>query len=288
MCSTTGRGHPSSPLPIHERVELSLYGTISFHAFDERFRHAAAFDVLWLLPRRAPRRHTELHQAFSRCRFLLVLVLFRSRHARHDAPYQVVIVRFGHLDRHEFAGVRKPVIDVHLTVDFRRLALVTADQQVLGLGADAFDQHLEALADELLVLLAADALLNGHDFSPAALDGLLGHLVLHLERGGALFIGVLEDAEALEAQLFDEVLQQLEVFFGLAGQADDERGAEGEAFDARTQLLEQRDLRNAESRPRFIDISSLSDACCSGMSRYLAIFGSVAITSMSSLGKTRG
>ena len=47
-------------------------------------------------------------------------------------------------------------------------------------------------------------------------------------------------------------------------------------------------MRNCESRPRFIERSSLSEACCSGMSRYLAIFGSVAMTSMSSSGNTRG
>ena len=132
MCSTTGRGHPSSPLPIHERVELSLYGTISFHAFDERFRHAAAFDVLWLLPRRAPRRHTELHQAFSRCRFLLVLVLFRSRNARPDSPYQFVSVACGAYDGTYFAGVAKPVLGLPLPVDLRRPALLPASHKGLA------------------------------------------------------------------------------------------------------------------------------------------------------------
>ncbi len=47
-------------------------------------------------------------------------------------------------------------------------------------------------------------------------------------------------------------------------------------------------MRNALSRPRRIERRSRSEACWSGMSRYLAIFGSRAITSISSSGNTRG
>ena len=40
----------------------------------------------------------------------------------------------------------------------------------------------------------------------------------------------------------------------------------------RARSFASRSMRNCELRPRFMERSSLSEACCSGMSRYLAIF----------------
>ena len=52
-----------------------------------------------------------------------------------DSADDVVVVRLGDLDGDEVARVGDAVVDVDLPVDFRRLALVAADQEEVGLGA---------------------------------------------------------------------------------------------------------------------------------------------------------
>ena len=59
-------------------------------------------------------------------------------------------------------------------------------------------------------------------------------------------------------------------------------------FGIRARSLLSSSFRNETLRPRFMERRSLSLACWMGMSRYLAILGSFAMTSMSSSGKSRG
>ncbi len=56
----------------------------------------------------------------------------------------------------------------------------------------------------------------------------------------------------------------------------------------RSRSLPSRPRRNFTSRPRFMERSSRSEECCSGMSTYFAIFGSRAMVSTSASGKSRG
>ena len=115
-----------------------------------------------------------------------------------------------------------------------------------------------------------------------------GHLPVHLRRGRALLLRVGEDAQPLEALLAHEAEQVLEVLLGLAGQPDDERGAQGDARARGRGASASSARRNFTSRPRFMERSSRSDECCSGMSTYFAILGSRAMTSTSASGKSRG
>ena len=72
----------------------------------------------------------------------------------------------------------------------------------------------------------------------------LGSLPSQRVRAGAFFIGVAEDAEPVEPGLANKLLQKLKIAERLAGEADDEAGAEGDAGDRGANLLEglQEDL----------------------------------------------
>ena len=69
-------------------------------------------------------------------------------------------------------------------------------------------------------------------------DGALGDLGVERECAGAFFVGVAEDAEPVELRFADELLQEFKVAERLAGEADDEAGAEGDAGDGGADLVE--------------------------------------------------
>jgi hypothetical protein len=79
-------------------------------------------------------------------------------------------------------------------------------------------------------------------------DGALGDLGVEREGAGAFFVGVAEDAEPVELCFGDEVFEDLDVFRGFAGEADDEAGAEGDAGDGGADLVEV--LRKMSRRRR--------------------------------------
>ena len=64
-------------------------------------------------------------------------------------------------------------------------------------------------------------------------------MAFHLGALGAFFLRVLEYADAVELGLFEEGEEFGEVFFGLAGEADDEGGADDEIRDACTHAGDQ-------------------------------------------------
>jgi len=48
-----------------------------------------------------------------------------------DSADEIVVVRLGHLDRHQISRVGEPLVDVDLSIDLRGLPLMAANQQVL-------------------------------------------------------------------------------------------------------------------------------------------------------------
>src|SRR5262249_56271298 len=103
----------------------------------------------------------------------------------------------GGLHGDEVSGVRHSVVDIDLTVNFRRLPAVSTHQQVLALFACAFNQDFQMTADEGPILLSIDPSLDRHDLAPTSLDGFARYLAAHLLRRGASFIAILEPPDPL-------------------------------------------------------------------------------------------
>ena len=125
----------------------------------------------------------------------------------------------------------------HLVVHFRRVVLGTSHEIFAFL---AVEEHAVGLAHAPLVPFQADLLLDRHE--------AIGAIGLHLGRdvvfgvvgAGIFFVGVLEYAQPLEAHVAYEITELLEFRFGLAGVADEHRGANADlrhpAADFRDQL----------------------------------------------------
>ena len=64
-------------------------------------------------------------------------------------------------------------------------------------------------------------------------------LVFHLGGTGVFFTGVVEDAGTFELGVLDELEQFVEVRLGLAGEPDDEGGANGDARNASADALDE-------------------------------------------------
>ncbi len=101
------------------------------------------------------------------------------------------------------------------------------------------DEHAEGLADLGGGDLAGNALLETHGFPETRLLHLRKNLARHLRRPGTLLAGIGKDPKTLETDGGDEIEQGLEMLLGLAGEADDERGAERQPGDARAEAADQ-------------------------------------------------
>ena len=99
-------------------------------------------------------------------------------------------------------------------------------------GADDF-------ADLGLADLFRDLLLELHRLFVARLFDLGGELAFHFTCATAFFLTVGEDAEALEPCALDEVEEVFKFFLRLAGESDDERGADGDSGDAFADALHE-------------------------------------------------
>ena len=116
---------------------------------------------------------------------------------------------------------------------------MAADEQVFRLLARPFDEDLEAFSDHRPVLLTIDPALNRHDLAPPSLDGSFRDLVAHLESRSSLFVGILKAPHVLEPLLANELFEQLEILFRLAGKACDQRGSQRQPWNPAPQLSEQ-------------------------------------------------
>src|SRR6478735_6000192 len=97
-----------------------------------------------------------------------------------------------------------------------------------GAFADTFDQDEGPLAQKLLVLLLADAVLQVQELVVTAVFDFERDVVCEeLGPFGSGALAVLEDEAVLEAALGDQVVGLLEIFFGLAAEADDEIAGDG-------------------------------------------------------------
>ncbi len=103
-----------------------------------------------------------------------------------------------------------------------------AFEQEFGFFGLAFEQQIEFVADQGFLLLFADLALDGHQVLAAAFDFARGKLLVKGVGLGAVLVGVGEGAHPVELGLAHEVAEFFEFFFGLAGEADDERRAEGQ------------------------------------------------------------
>ena len=112
----------------------------------------------------------------------------------------------------------------------------------------ALDEHLLDPADARLVALAGEPL-RQLDEPLHALDlQLVRHLVGHRRGLGARARRVDERERAVVADLLDHLERLAEVVLGLAGEADDDVGAEREVGDRRAHLLGEREIALARVR----------------------------------------
>ena len=106
-----------------------------------------------------------------------------------------------------------------------------------GVGAGAGDfrgvhEGADGAADLRGADFAGDALLEFHRALVAGLFHFHRELAVEFRGARTFLLAVGEDAEALETRALDEVEEGLEFLLGLAGEADDEGGADGDAGDA--------------------------------------------------------
>src|SRR5918994_4178827 len=111
-----------------------------------------------------------------------------------------------------------------------------------AVGLDPLDQHLEAAADPALLELAEEAVLQLLDAFKAGPGGGRGDAAVQAEGGGAVLGGPGEEGHPVQPGRLQELLQLADVGRALAGEAEDEVGAEGgvrvEGTDPPDQLQE--------------------------------------------------
>ena len=119
---------------------------------------------------------------------------------------------------HDVAGTRDGAALGHIEVNEPAVFGATRESVVL-LVATTFaggDEHLDGAADERLVLLARDALLQFDEALEALLHDLLRHLIGQRRRRSAGTDRVLEGERRGESRLLDDAQGVLEVLLGLA------------------------------------------------------------------------
>ena len=135
-----------------------------------------------------------------------------------------------------------------------------------------------ALADA-----SGDFLLELHQAVPAGFLGFGWNLVFHLRAAGAFFLGVTKHAKAFEFRFTDKGFEFGDVGFGLAGEADDKRGAYRDAgntsadtFDEITDVvaaglaLHGAEHGVADVLERDIDVAGHFGALCDGADEFVA------------------
>ena len=141
---------------------------------------------------------------------------------------------------------------------------------------DRLDEHHDLLADALLGPLGGELLGQPGDVLDPVADLVLVELAVERRGLGAVLVGVAEDADRVEPGRLEEVAERREVVLGLAGEADDEVGADARLGRLRADLVEQRE-EASESPNRRIRRSSGPDACWKERSKYGATPGVEAI-----------
>jgi hypothetical protein len=106
--------------------------------------------------------------------------------------------------------------------------------------ADGLDQHLQRLAHQRLVLAQRDRLLRFHDRVAALFGNVCRHRgQIEGDRLRARLRRVGEDPDMVELLLLDKIKQGLELLVGLAGVADDQRGAHHDVWHPGAGVIDQ-------------------------------------------------
>src|SRR3954466_748366 len=162
---------------------------------------------------------------------------FRRPLRPDDASDEVVVARLLNLDLDDLPGPRGPPVDVDLPVDLRRLSHPAAFEEQRGLLRDALDQDVERLPDQGRLMGFADLALDREKLLLPLRLHPGRNLAVELVRRRTFLAGELEDADALEAHLFDERAQFFELRVGFARESDDEARAEDESRYPLAKLL---------------------------------------------------
>ena len=99
-------------------------------------------------------------------------------------------------------------------------------------GGRGIDQNTKLLADEGGGALGGNFLLGGHSFAVAGFFDGGRNLVGHFGGAASRFLGVGKDAHSIELGVLDKAEEGIELGIGLAREADDEGGANGEVGDS--------------------------------------------------------
>ena len=71
------------------------------------------------------------------------------------------------------------------------------------------------------------------------MDGASIHLRIQVVAYARVFIGIREYAQPVELRSFDEIAQDFEIGFGLAGETDDHAGADSDARNGGANAFQQ-------------------------------------------------
>src|SRR5215813_9622559 len=128
-----------------------------------------------------------------------------------DPGHQIVVVRLSDLaaierSRHELFVIAK-IVDEQFAVNFRSVHLSPAFPQEAGLFRGSERERIKLPAYEPALALPADLALELHQLAPTALDLPRRDLVRQMIGGGALLVGVVEDAEPVELRRLNEIAQ---------------------------------------------------------------------------------
>ena len=99
-------------------------------------------------------------------------------------------------------------------------------------GGRGIDQNTKLLADEGGGSLGGNFLLGSHSFAVAGFFDSRRNLVGHFGGAASRFLGVGKDAHSIELGVLDKAEEGIELGIGLAREADDEGGANGEVGDS--------------------------------------------------------
>ena len=166
---------------------------------------------------------------------IFLLGLFRDLELRRALAAgegeQIVVLEARDFHGGEFAD-GEIFSDVHATVDVGCIGVAASD-------ARFFHEHAQGLADMALADARGDFLLELHQPVPTRFLSLGGNLVFHLRAARAFFLRVTEHAQALEFRFADEGFEFGDVGLGFTGEADDKRGAYGDAGNARADAFDE-------------------------------------------------
>ena len=110
--------------------------------------------------------------------------------------------------------------------------------------------------------------MNAHDLSLALEFHVFVYLTLHASCDRSLFLGIGKATKMIKTLFEDEILEQQEIFIGLARKAYHDRGSYGEAWNAFAQLAEDR----AKAVPRDIPVHLLQQGIACMLNGDIEVF----------------